>query len=200
MSLDDAPGSVWRRWRWPASYIIVMFSLSKFYFSETPTMMASNNNGNMTTVVPHSQDVTAPCTSQSQPPTPLSSSSSSSNANNNNNNNNFRSSPFLDSGGVKTIATPGPGPAGAAFAPATANPANGRPPMSNAQTPPYHHNHFRQQQPQQQDTAAVAVRGKTDPAMAPYMCAKCNKKIVDRYLLEALDKYWHEDCLKVCFF
>lgn len=27
-------------------------------------------------------------------------------------------------------------------------------------------------------------------------CAGCNRKIKDRYLLKALDKYWHEDCLK----
>lgn len=28
------------------------------------------------------------------------------------------------------------------------------------------------------------------------ICAGCNKSIKDRYLLEALDKRWHEDCLK----
>ncbi|XP_058401902.1 rhombotin-1 [Diceros bicornis minor] len=27
-------------------------------------------------------------------------------------------------------------------------------------------------------------------------CAGCHRKIKDRYLLKALDKYWHEDCLK----
>ncbi|XP_048401808.1 rhombotin-1 isoform X1 [Stegostoma tigrinum] len=27
-------------------------------------------------------------------------------------------------------------------------------------------------------------------------CAGCSRKIKDRYLLKALDKYWHEDCLK----
>lgn len=27
-------------------------------------------------------------------------------------------------------------------------------------------------------------------------CAGCNRKIKDRYLLKALDQYWHEDCLK----
>ncbi|CAN0427702.1 unnamed protein product, partial [Lampetra planeri] len=30
----------------------------------------------------------------------------------------------------------------------------------------------------------------------PKGCAGCNRKIKDRYLLKALDKYWHEDCLK----
>lgn len=27
-------------------------------------------------------------------------------------------------------------------------------------------------------------------------CAGCKKKILDRYLLKAMDQYWHEDCLK----
>lgn len=27
-------------------------------------------------------------------------------------------------------------------------------------------------------------------------CHACNQIINDRYLLKALDKYWHEDCLK----
>lgn len=30
----------------------------------------------------------------------------------------------------------------------------------------------------------------------PQECAGCGKKIQDRYLLKALDMYWHEDCLK----
>ena len=30
----------------------------------------------------------------------------------------------------------------------------------------------------------------------PKECAGCGKKIQDRYLLRALDMYWHEDCLK----
>lgn len=67
---------------------------------------------------------------------------------------------------------------------------------TKAQTPPYHqdNNNF---VIRNSSNAMATVRGKTDPAMAPYLCARCNKKIVDRYLLEALDKYWHEDCLKV---
>ncbi|KAL5006695.1 hypothetical protein ScPMuIL_015501 [Solemya velum] len=27
-------------------------------------------------------------------------------------------------------------------------------------------------------------------------CAGCQKKITDRYMLKALEQYWHEDCLK----
>ncbi|KAL4224840.1 Protein with similarity to mammalian ELMO [Mactra antiquata] len=27
-------------------------------------------------------------------------------------------------------------------------------------------------------------------------CSGCKKNIIDRYLLKALDQYWHEDCLK----
>ncbi|CAG7824429.1 unnamed protein product [Allacma fusca] len=30
----------------------------------------------------------------------------------------------------------------------------------------------------------------------PKECAGCGKKITDRFLLKALDMYWHEDCLK----
>ncbi|CAF1534787.1 unnamed protein product [Adineta ricciae] len=29
-----------------------------------------------------------------------------------------------------------------------------------------------------------------------YICANCNQIINDRYMLQALDKMWHEDCLK----
>ena len=34
------------------------------------------------------------------------------------------------------------------------------------------------------------------PDTKPKGCAGCNRKIKDRYLLKAVDKYWHEDCLK----
>ncbi|KAL0967971.1 hypothetical protein UPYG_G00260510 [Umbra pygmaea] len=30
----------------------------------------------------------------------------------------------------------------------------------------------------------------------PRICAGCNQRIRDRFMLQALDKYWHEDCLK----
>ncbi|KAK0135757.1 Rhombotin-1 [Merluccius polli] len=30
----------------------------------------------------------------------------------------------------------------------------------------------------------------------PRACAGCNGKIRDRFMLQALDRYWHEDCLK----
>lgn len=29
------------------------------------------------------------------------------------------------------------------------------------------------------------------------VCAGCNLNIKDKYVLKALDKYWHEDCLKL---
>lgn len=142
----------------------------------------------MTTVVPHPADVTVPCTSNSGNVAPNGVSNAGS----------FRSSPFLDSNKqpllpLTTQPTTGVPAASSVFV----SNANGGRPASNAQMPPYHHNHFRQQQEPAAVSQLVAVRGKTDPAMAPYMCAKCNKKIVDRYLLEALEKYWHEDCLKV---
>lgn len=34
------------------------------------------------------------------------------------------------------------------------------------------------------------------PMMAAKECAGCGKRIVERYLLKALDIFWHEDCLK----
>lgn len=30
----------------------------------------------------------------------------------------------------------------------------------------------------------------------PRGCAGCNRKIRDRFMLQALDRFWHEDCLK----
>ncbi|CAL8373084.1 unnamed protein product [Arctogadus glacialis] len=38
----------------------------------------------------------------------------------------------------------------------------------------------------------VSVRSREKPRG----CAGCNGKILDRFLLQALDLYWHEDCLK----
>lgn len=32
------------------------------------------------------------------------------------------------------------------------------------------------------------------------ICAACSSQIVDRFMLKALGKFWHEDCLKVSFF
>lgn len=37
---------------------------------------------------------------------------------------------------------------------------------------------------------------KPNPNGGPQECAGCCKPITDRYLLKALDMYWHEDCLK----
>ena len=33
-------------------------------------------------------------------------------------------------------------------------------------------------------------------SLIPKECAGCGKRIVERYLLKALDIFWHEDCLK----
>ncbi|XP_049836720.1 LIM domain only protein 3-like isoform X2 [Schistocerca gregaria] len=41
--------------------------------------------------------------------------------------------------------------------------------------------------------AAVASAGAGAP---PRECAGCGKRITERYLLKALDLFWHEDCLK----
>jgi hypothetical protein len=37
---------------------------------------------------------------------------------------------------------------------------------------------------------------KTNSGQGPQECAGCCKTITERYLLKALDLYWHEDCLK----
>lgn len=52
---------------------------------------------------------------------------------------------------------------------------------------------------------AVAVAGPTPVAVStaanssasgPRECAGCGKRITERFLLKALDLFWHEDCLK----
>ncbi|CAG2060573.1 unnamed protein product, partial [Timema podura] len=40
------------------------------------------------------------------------------------------------------------------------------------------------------------VKAETQKNTSPQDCAGCGKKITDRYLLKALDLFWHEDCLK----
>lgn len=45
---------------------------------------------------------------------------------------------------------------------------------------------------------SCVVNGSTNQSqMQPQqLCAGCNKPIMDRFLLKALDLLWHEDCLK----
>lgn len=47
-------------------------------------------------------------------------------------------------------------------------------------------------------TMDVSKDGSTKPASSggPQECAGCCKTITERYLLKALDLFWHEDCLK----
>ncbi|XP_047111940.1 LIM domain only protein 3-like [Schistocerca piceifrons] len=40
------------------------------------------------------------------------------------------------------------------------------------------------------------VKAETQKNNSPQECAGCGKKITERYLLKALDLFWHEDCLK----
>lgn len=42
----------------------------------------------------------------------------------------------------------------------------------------------------------MSVKSEPAKTAGPQECAGCGKKIADRYLLKALDLYWHEDCLK----
>lgn len=44
---------------------------------------------------------------------------------------------------------------------------------------------------------ANGIGGSSGVDEKPYICAGCNYKIVDRYLLNAADKVWHENCLRV---
>lgn len=39
-------------------------------------------------------------------------------------------------------------------------------------------------------------RSATQSLPAPVDCCSCHKPIRERYLLKALDQFWHEDCLK----
>lgn len=34
------------------------------------------------------------------------------------------------------------------------------------------------------------------PGNGPRECAGCGKRITERFLLKAIDRFWHEDCLK----
>lgn len=43
-------------------------------------------------------------------------------------------------------------------------------------------------------TALTGLNGNT--AMIARECANCGKRITERFLLKALDLFWHEDCLK----
>lgn len=43
---------------------------------------------------------------------------------------------------------------------------------------------------------ASATMQQCDPMNPAKDCAGCGKRIVERYLLKALDIFWHEDCLK----
>lgn len=42
----------------------------------------------------------------------------------------------------------------------------------------------------------MSVKAEPQKTAGPQECAGCGKKIQDRFLLKALDMYWHEDCLK----
>ena len=53
---------------------------------------------------------------------------------------------------------------------------------------PSNHHHPQQQQQQQQH--------QQQPVIISHLCAGCGQLIKDRYLLQALESYWHEDCLK----
>lgn len=43
-------------------------------------------------------------------------------------------------------------------------------------------------------TTLTGLNGST--AMIARECANCGKRITERFLLKALDLFWHEDCLK----
>lgn len=45
-------------------------------------------------------------------------------------------------------------------------------------------------------TRKQVSRTPTQSFSSPVDCCSCQKPIRERYLLKALDQYWHEDCLK----
>lgn len=52
-------------------------------------------------------------------------------------------------------------------------------------------------EPQQRAPTGIATVGTSGPLPCGNAnCAACQKPILERYLLKALDQYWHEDCLK----
>lgn len=54
--------------------------------------------------------------------------------------------------------------------------------------------------PSQQPAPVKVENGGAASALVSHNCAGCQCRIADRYLLEALGKFWHEDCLKVSYF
>ena len=53
-----------------------------------------------------------------------------------------------------------------------------------------------QQQQQQQQQSQHHVQQQQQQSQQQQMCSACKKAIRERYLLKALDQFWHEDCLK----
>src|SRR5262249_6868293 len=51
-----------------------------------------------------------------------------------------------------------------------------------------------------QQPPAVKVENGGTTELSSHNCAGCQCRIADRYMLEALGKFWHEDCLKVRLF
>jgi hypothetical protein len=49
---------------------------------------------------------------------------------------------------------------------------------------------------QQQQQMMLGVQQQQQQPVISHLCAGCGQLIKDRYLLQALDSYWHEDCLK----
>lgn len=58
-----------------------------------------------------------------------------------------------------------------------------------------HQSHHLQQQQQQQPSQQLQQQTNSTMPIR-HECFACKKPITDRYLLKAIDKYWHEDCLK----
>ena len=43
---------------------------------------------------------------------------------------------------------------------------------------------------------SLSSSSSSSSSSTPAECFNCHKPILERYLLKALDQYWHEDCLK----
>lgn len=49
---------------------------------------------------------------------------------------------------------------------------------------------------QQEDNKYTLTSGVAGSTAGARLCAQCGKVITERFLLKAMERFWHEDCLK----
>lgn len=67
------------------------------------------------------------------------------------------------------------------------------PVVSASNLPNNHHHNVTHHNPHHHNIGSAPNGGAAGP---PRDCAGCGKRITERFLLKALDLFWHEDCLK----